>query len=406
MITTWHQLAPFLRRTAAVCNPRNVFPAANCVLRSRLNSNQSASFTTERKNGSVLDRLNAGDVLVGDGGMTFCLEKRGYVKAGPYSPECTVESPEAVRQVHREFLRAGADIIQAFTFSMDDNVIDEQNEEINQAACDLAKGVAQEGGVYSAGSICQTAKLYTQGVGKEQIQKRFEQQIEIFLRNDLDLLIAEFFEYGEEAEWVVEVMKSTGKPTAITMSIGPAGDSNNVPTGECALKLARAGADIIGVNCKFDPATSMEALRLMKEAMDKEGHHPHLMLQPVGYHTPDAGRTGFQSLPELPFALEPRTLTRWDVHKYARRAYDMGVRYIGGCCGFEPYHIRAIAEELAPERGFLPEASKKHEPWGESLKHHAKDWMRRRANRAYWENLEPASGRPYSSAFSKFDGPA
>ena len=45
-------------------------------------------------------------------------------------------------------------------------------------------------------------------------------------------------------------------------------------------------------------------------------------------------------------ALEPRTLTRWDVHKYARRAYDRGVRYIGGCCGFEPYHIRAIAEEV------------------------------------------------------------
>ena len=62
-----------------------------------------------------------------------------------------------------------------------------------------------------------------------------------------------------------------------------------------------SGADIIGVNCKFDPATSMEALRLMKEALDKEGHHPHLMIQPVGYHTPDAGRTGFQSLPELPF---------------------------------------------------------------------------------------------------------
>ena len=39
-------------------------------------------------------------------------------------------------------------------------------------------------------------------------------------------------------------------------------------------------------------------------------------------------------------------VTRWDVHKYARRAYDLGVRYIGGCCGFEPYHIRAIAEEV------------------------------------------------------------
>ena len=50
----------------------------------------------------------------------------------------------------------------------------------------------------------------------------------------------------------------------------------------------------------------------------------------------------------LVLAMEPRMITRWDVHKYARRAYDMGVRYIGGCCGFHPYHIRAIAEEVGP----------------------------------------------------------
>ena len=66
-----------------------------------------------------------------------------------------------------------------------------QNEEINQAACDLAKGVAQEGGVFCAGSICQTANLYARGAGKERIQKRIKEQIEIFLKNDLDLIIAE-----------------------------------------------------------------------------------------------------------------------------------------------------------------------------------------------------------------------
>ena len=48
-------------------------------------------------------------------------------------------------------------------------------------------------------------------------------------------------------------------------------------------------------------------------------------------------------------ALEPRLLTRWDVHKFARKAYSMGIRYIGGCCGFQPYHIRAIAEEVSKE---------------------------------------------------------
>ena len=45
-------------------------------------------------------------------------------------------------------------------------------------------------------------------------------------------------------------------------------------------------------------------------------------------------------------ALEPRTVTRWDIHRFARKAYDLGVRFIGGCCGFEAYHIRAIAEEV------------------------------------------------------------
>ena len=61
------------------------------------------------------------------------------------------------------------------------------------------------------------------------------------------------------------------------------------------------GADIIGLNCKFDPYISLETLHVMKEALEREGLSCHLMIQPVGYHTPDSGRTGFQSLPECPF---------------------------------------------------------------------------------------------------------
>ena len=57
--------------------------------------------------------------------------------------------------------------------------------------------------------------------------------------------------------------------------------------------------------------------------------------------------------------MEPRQITRWEVARFAREAYDLGVRVIGGCCGFESYHIRAMAEELAEERGGLPEGSKK-----------------------------------------------
>ena len=77
--------------------------------------------------------------------------------------------------------------------------------------------------------------------------------------------------------------------------------------------------------------------------------------------------------------LETRLCTRFDIHRFAREAYEIGVRYIGGCCGFEPYHIRAISEELSVERGgILPKASEKHEPWGSALKMHTKPWVRAR----------------------------
>lgn len=77
-------------------------------------------------------------------------------------------------------------------------------------------------------------------------------------------------------------------------------------------------------------------------------------------------------------ALEPRILTRWDMQKYARDAYNAGIRYIGGCCGFEPYHIRALSEELETERGFLPAGSEKHGSWGSGLMMHTKPWVRAR----------------------------
>lgn len=62
------------------------------------------------------------------------------------------------------------------------------------------------------------------------------------------------------------------------------------------------GADVIGVNCRFDPNMSLQTIGLMKEALDKEGLKRHLMMQPVGYHTPDAGKLGTGGLPEAPLS--------------------------------------------------------------------------------------------------------
>lgn len=158
----------------------------------------------------------------------------------------------------------------------------------------------------------------------------------------------------------------------------------------------------MGVNCHFDPVTCVKTVKMMKEGVEKAGLKAHYMSQPLAYHTPDCNRQGFIDLPEFPFStythplqsqcsqefinsrtwfltgLEPRILTRWDMHKYARDAYNAGIRYIGGCCGFEPYQIRALAEELAPERGFLPAGSEKHGNWGSGLEMHTKPWVRAR----------------------------
>ncbi|XP_051876641.1 betaine--homocysteine S-methyltransferase 1 [Pristis pectinata] len=359
----------------------------------------------------LLERLASGEIIIGDGGFVIALEKRGFVKAGPWTPEATVEHPEAVKQLHREFLRAGSTVLQTFTFyASDDKLMNRGNYveqkftgvKVNEAACDIAREVANEGDALVAGGVSQTPS-YLSNKSETDVKAIFRKQLDVFVKKNVDFLIAEYFEHVEEAEWAVHVMKESGKPVAATMCIGPEGDLSGVSAGDCAVRLVKAGADLVGVNCHFDPTTCLKTMKLMKEGLEAAKLKAHLMVQPIAFHTPDCSKQGLIDLPEFPFALEPRTLTRWDMHKYARSAYNLGIRYIGGCCGFEPYHIRAIAEELAAERGFLPAASEKHDAWGSGLAMHTKPWVRARAQRAYWENLRPATGLPYSSAFSKPD---
>ncbi|XP_053726585.1 betaine--homocysteine S-methyltransferase 1-like [Synchiropus splendidus] len=354
----------------------------------------------------ILERLNAGEIVIGDGGFVFALERRGYVKAGPWTPECTVTHPEAVRQLHREFLRAGANVMQTFTFYASDDKLENRGNkltltgaQINEAACDLAREVANEGDAIVAGGICQ-CPTYLSGKSEAEVKAVFKKQLEVFLKKNVDFLIAEYFEHVEEAEWAVQVLKTSGKPVAASMCIGPEGDMHGVTPEECAVRLVKAGAQIVGVNCHFDPFTSVKAVQKMKAGVEKAGLKAHYMVQPLAILTPDCNSQGFIDLPEFPFALEPRMMTRWDMHKYAREAYKAGIRYIGGCCGFEPYHIRAIAEELAQERGFLPAASEKHGLWGAGLEMHTKPWVRARSRREYWENIHPASGRPLCPSLS------
>jgi len=355
----------------------------------------------------LIQRLDEG-VVIGDGGFVFALEKRGYVKAGPWTPESVIEHPDAVMQLHREFLRAGSTVMQAFTFyASDDKLKNRGNKSsethtcaaINRAACDLAHKVANEGDALVAGGLSETPSFLS-GKPKAAVQDEFRTQVKVFMDNKVDFLIAEYFEYIEEMEWAIEVCKSSGLPVVASMCIGPEGDCKGVSCGECAVRMAKAGADVVGINCHFDPFVTLEGLKLMKAALDEKNIKVHMIAQPLAFHTPDAKRQGFIDLPEFPFGLEPRICTRWDMHRYAREAYDLGVRYIGGCCGFEPYHIRAVSEELEKETGIKALSSEKHLPWGGGLKMHTKPWVRARAYKEYWQNLKPSSGRPFCASMS------
>src|SRR5436305_13492407 len=109
---------------------------------------------------SIVERLRAGTVL-GAEGYVFELERRGYVKAGPFVPEVVLDFPGAVRELHREFLRAGADVMVALTYYAHRDKLrqvgrESELEAMNRQAVRLARHVAAEGGALVAGNVCNT----------------------------------------------------------------------------------------------------------------------------------------------------------------------------------------------------------------------------------------------------------
>src|SRR5438477_1399231 len=109
---------------------------------------------------SLAERLEQGVVLVAEGYL-FELERRGYLKSGPYVPEVVLDHPDAVRGLHREFLRAGSDVMVAFTYYGHREKLrmigrEDDLEPLNRHALRIAKEVAAENGALLAGNICNT----------------------------------------------------------------------------------------------------------------------------------------------------------------------------------------------------------------------------------------------------------
>lgn len=314
----------------------------------------------------LLERLAEGPVL-GDGGYLLELEKRGYVQAGPFTPEVVIEHPSALAELHREFLRAGAEVLQTMTFYASEDKLATVGlggkvDEINRTAVGIARVVASEGDALVAGNLSLTwAYDPADAASPDHVRRLFDRQLEDQLdAGPPDFWIGETFSYLGEALLFVERAKPTGLPVMVTMSFetSPAKAYEGDAPGEAAKRLADAGADVVGVNCLNGPA---QQLPIATEMVEAAGGTAHVASQPVAYAT-TVEQPDFTAGPAFPYGLTPITLARGDLAAFAEQARAAGVGYIGSCCGSVAEHVRAMAKVLgklpAEERGWRSSSGK------------------------------------------------
>ncbi len=294
----------------------------------------------------LLDRLAAGPVL-GDGGYLLELERRGWVRAGSFTPEVAVVRPEALVELHREFLHAGAEVLQALTFYAGEDRLAAAGlaaevDEINREAVRIARMVAREGDAMVAGTLSPTG-AYVPGDRRSEshVRAAFDRQIDDMVAVGVDFLIGETFAWLGEARLCAASAKAAGLPVVVTMAfeeepVAREGEG----AGECARVLVDSGADVVGVNCLRGPVKLLPIAAQMREAVPVP-----IACQPVAYQTPP-GRPDFTSLPEFPFSLDPLQLPRAAMAEFAVKARELGIDYIGSCCGSVAVHVRAMAQAL------------------------------------------------------------
>lgn len=335
---------------------------------------------------SLTQRLNDGSVICAEGYL-FELERRGYLQAGAFVPEVVLEHPEVVLQLHREFVRAGTDIVEAFTYYAHREklrLIDKEHllEPMQKKALELAHKAADEAEGEKplvAGNICNT-NIWDpndpEGSAKE-IRPMFEEQVRWAAEAGVDLIIAETFSFLEEAKLAVEVIKKeTNLPSVVTMILSKEDQSREgVSNADMGRQLEATGAEVVGLNCGRGPGTMWEAIMEVRKAVSC-----HVACLPVPYRTTPEQPT-FQSLRDpgcgclpldmpFPTALDPFTCNRYEIAEFAKRCVDNNIRYVGVCCGGAPQHVRGIAEALGRKpvaSRFSPDMSK-HYAYGTNEK--------------------------------------
>jgi betaine-homocysteine S-methyltransferase len=319
----------------------------------------------------LLERLEDGAVICAEGYL-FELERRGYLQAGAFVPEVVLEHPELVAQLHREFVHAGSDVVEAFTYYAHREklrMIDKEDllEPMNRQALAIAKEVADETGSLLAGDICNTNVFVADDDSRRAVRRMFDEQVGWAVEEGVDFVVGETFTWGEEALIGVDVIKATGLPAVVTLAIHQDGTTGEGwPPEDACKRLEDAGADVVGLNCIRGPGTMLPLLERIRKTVSG-----HVAALPVPYRTTAAEPT-FQSLRDpdcdvipggrpFPTALDPFVCNRYELEDFARKAHALGIDYLGVCCGAGSHHIRAIAEGLGrtpPASRYSPDMSK------------------------------------------------
>ena len=302
------------------------------------------------------ESLRHGPVVCAEGYLFEC-ERRGYLQAGAFVPEVVLDHPEVVSELHREFVHAGSDVVEAFTYYGHREKLRVIGKEVileplNRQALSIAAEVARETGALLAGNLCNT-NVYEPGPSAERaVRSAFEEQVGWAAEAGVDFVIAETFSWAGEARLALAAIRAAGLPAVVTFAVHREGTLRDVASPADACRQAeQAGADVVGLNCIRGPRTMLPLLGPIVAAVSCP-----VAALPVPYRTTeeepsmqalrDPARRGAQA---FPVALDPFTCTRLELGEFATAALALGVRYLGVCCGAAPHHVRAVAEAAGKE---------------------------------------------------------
>jgi methionine synthase I (cobalamin-dependent)/5,10-methylenetetrahydrofolate reductase len=284
---------------------------------------------------SFLDALNA-RVLVCDGAMGTMLYARGVFINRSFDA-LNLSQPDLVGDVHREYIRAGADVVETNTFGANRVKLAafglaDQLHEINATGARIARQAARDR-AYVAGAIGPLGiRIEPWGkTGVDEAEAWFREQAAALVEGGVDLFILETFRDVNEICAAVAAVRSVSQlPVVAQMTTEEDGNSlDGTPPEEFAPALERCGATVIGVNCSVGPAPMLETVERLGRATGRP-----LAAQPNAGRPRDIeGRNIYLCSPEY-------------MASYARRFVQRGVRLVGGCCGTTPEHIRQIRQAV------------------------------------------------------------